>query len=343
MALTAKRFTMLSRETNLPVADFTKSLGGDVLNSVENALSEVSDSIKSMLDSAKQSDVMQTLSNIKDEGVRMARDAISSMRDLAKFTEQGIMNIIGNFLPSDNIFKKMFNMLSSKCRKAAASGINFGGGWDINGKCGNGNGKNGCSSEQFNNILNGLSGGLLGDVVKGVGSMINGIMALAKMGFDLGVCGVLSALSSLTGASKSVLGIASGALFGHLGSSGNTLGIMSLANDVLKTGTKVANIVPGAVGLAINGFNSSGIAGALSGTFDRFTGSMSVLAGDNWNKDRSGNLDVSSYAGGNVDYSLASASSGFKNTLSEGQYPSEDAHYAAAVGSKVGSSIYSLV
>lgn len=330
MTIQAKRFEMLGRETNLPVADFLSSMGNDVMNSAENALSEIDDAIKSLIDGAKQSDVMSALSSATDEGMRAVKDAISAMKDIKNWSEHAITDFINGLLPNDNIFKRLFSTLSSKCKNAAASGINFGSDFDISSNCGNANGRTGCDSAQFNNILNGLSGGLLGDMFKSAGQMINAIMALAKIGFDLGICGVLSALSGMVGGNKDVLGIAAGSLFGTLGSNGNTKGIFSLANDTVSMGLKVSSVVPGAVGLAINNFNPKGIG---NDAFDRFSGSMEILSGENWNKDSNGNLSVADYTGHNVDYSLAAARSSTKpvTSISNWTMSDESAYSSAAL------------
>lgn len=332
MTIQAKRFSMLGRETNLPVADFLSSMGSDVMNSAENALSEISDAVKSLVDGAKQSDAFAMLSDLKDNATRMARDAISSMKDIAKWSENAITDFINDLLPGDNIFKRLFATLSSRCKKAAAGGINFGSDFDIGANCGNAGGRSGCDSAQFNNILNGLSGGLLGDMFRSAGKMINAIMSLAKIGFDLGVCGVLSALSGMVGGDKNILGLAAGSLFGTLGANGNTKGIFSLAGDAVSMGINAAKSVPGAVGMAINNFNPKGI---VSGAFDRFSGSMEILSGDNWNKGVSGALSVADYAGKNIDYALAAGKSALTGKASLSSWTmTEDASYAAAASAK---------
>jgi len=104
--------------------------------------------------------------------------------------------------------------------------------------------------------------------------------------------------SALTGdLDKDVLSRASGALLGHLGSSGNVLGVLDLAGASTGLHTLIEN--PSGIATAFKNFSipSEIKLGSLNGFSDRLTGAMELYS-DSWNQSSYDGMLSTSYADG---------------------------------------------
>ena len=313
MAIPAIRFKPFNEETNLAIADFTDIQTNDIFNSPNAALEEVSDALKDLLDKGKSAiDTAQdTVSALEDELTRVTEDIFSTVKDLTDMLPKDIEKAISDLLPDSSLLQNMFKQLSSNCKKGSLG--NRANTRPFKGKSSCGKGGGNCDPVKVGGLLDKVTGGALGaiggaiggavDTVNGVvgavGGAINGItsfisntanalngalnslIGLANLGYEVGLCKVFQSLSGKL--DNNILSRGAAVLMGQLSSKGNTSALIDLAGSA--AGLSPLLEFPGAIGSAVNSFNTKGLGirpGAGMAAFaDRFTGSMEILQ-DDW-------------------------------------------------------------
>lgn len=238
MAISAQRFTVLDRETNISTAKFKADMDSMILNDPANALKDPNTQLQSLLDSANQKALQgkEALEDAFSQASRLAKDAASQITDLASLPTE----ILGDFLSSitgGNLgLQKSLKSMLNKCSNKGLGYGTPGKPYDLSMNCGAGDislgqsgGKAGCDAGSFNDLLNKLTGGGYNASFKDLNSLLKSLMALSGYGYNLGMCGVFNALSQ--GMPKDVLSRASGGLLSLLGSSGNTNGFLDVAKS----------------------------------------------------------------------------------------------------------------
>ena len=281
MAIPAVRFKPFDEETNLAIADFADIQTNDIFNSPNAALTEVSDALNDLLSKGKDAiDTAQdTLKGLEDQLTRATEDIFSTVKDLTDMVPKDIEKAIADLLPDNSVLQNMFKQLSMDCKKNALG--NKSNTRPYNDKFGCGSGKGKCDSAQVNGLLGKLTGGALGKAADLLNKALNSLIGLANLGYDVGLCKIFQSLAGQL--DNSILSRGAAVLLGQMAGKGNTSAIIDIAGS--SAGLSPLLEFPGAIGKAVDSFNTKGLglsgAAALAAFTDRFTGGMEILQ-DNW-------------------------------------------------------------
>lgn len=287
MAIPALRFKALDGETNVGTVDITSIKTSDIFTSANNALKQATDDLKGLLSTVKQTaeGPLALLKSASDTVTRATQDIFSGLKDITGLTPKMVEGQIASLLPNNPIIQNAFKSLTSQCKNGGLNKhINNRGFKDRFG-CGSGKGK--CASAEINGLLNKLTNGALGDAVKGLNSALQALVALANMGYDIGLCKVFQSLVDSMGISNNVASRGLSSLLGQLSASGNTRGVIDLAASSAGLFPLLEN--PGAIGQAVGSY-SLGLGGAAlgglglsaaRGLVTRFDAGMEILQ-DGW-------------------------------------------------------------
>lgn len=288
----AQTFKFLDKQTNNPITDFSKIVGDDIYNSVENAILEIPAALKDLEGDIKarfselaSSDFLQeamdvTASAVKDAKtlfeevtgeingvvssvkggidslVREANGYVQYAKDLASIGPRAIESFISNILPA-GVSNNAVKSLAQKCKNSIA-GAGAGSNkkpWDISGGCGSG-GKAGCTSSSVSGVINKATGGLYGGVFKDVNHVISGIVGLANLSYSVNLCGAFGALLDSSGLlTLGQKSRAAGDVFGSIASAGNMFGLGDFAKTV--QGLNPMNMIPNALSSTLNNFTGA--------------------------------------------------------------------------------------
>lgn len=245
MAISAKRFEFLNKETNVAIANFSKIANSDVLNSVNNELKSLTKGLSDFLNTTIQSDLLDNIKNIKSsltendmlkDVTRTVKDSLSTLKDLTKLSAKDLDKFILQNLPDNPLIKSAFSQISNNCRVPSFSGGTPGKRFNPNVNCNGGKGRrtsSNCDSGQFRSLLNKLSNGQYNPVFSDKNAILNNLLSLSKYGYSLNMCGVAGALiSGLNINDSTILNRGIGTLLGSLGKEKNVLGFLDLATNV---------------------------------------------------------------------------------------------------------------
>lgn len=321
MAISAQRFKILDKETNVSIAEFTSKLDSGIMNSAENALKEANETLNNLIESGQQSasEVLEKIGSpqahiasameagqqkageLLDEAGKMydsAKSAVgNAIGDAVSAAQEQLKNIsepfkdvtrsvkgvisqvqdlaslpskldaeIGNILSSGlagigidgfgnvggRINPGLSKSLTGLMRNCRTRGSNYGfpgKPYDISAKCngrdislgkGSGaSGRQGCDAGEYGNLLNRLTDGAYDASFKNLNAALKSLMALAGYGYNIGLCGVFSALSG--NLPKDALSRAAGGLLATFGASGNTNAVLDIAQSSLGLYPKLQN------------------------------------------------------------------------------------------------------
>lgn len=291
MAIAAQRFSLMSQETNVAVASFTKGMDSAVFNDPAKVLKEAQDGLTSLVGNLAQSS-KNLLDGIDTDPLkaisRAAKDIKGQINDLKALPSKALDDVLGSLgLSNPSVTKGLKSILDRCSNNGLGKGLP-GKPYDTSMNCGNGNismGKgggagNGCNAAGYNDILNKLSGGEYNAAFKDYNSALKGLMALSGYGYNLGMCGVFGALSK--GLPTDVLGKAAGSLLSSLGVGGNVMGFMDVAKSAVGLGTKALS--PSSVTDFLGNFSAPSWLKetGLSDMADRVMGAAE-LVDDSWN------------------------------------------------------------
>lgn len=246
MAIAAQRFSLMSQETNVAVASFTKGMDSAVFNDPAKVLKEAQDGLTSLVDNLTQSG-QNLLASIDTDPLkavsRLAKDIKGQINDLKALPSKALDDVLGSLgMSSPGVSKGLKSILDRCSSNGLGKGLP-GKPYDTSMNCGNGNvsmGKggatgNGCNAAGYNDILNKLTGGEYNAAFKDYNSALKALMALSGYGYGLGMCGVFGALSK--GLPGDVAGKAAGSLLSSLGVAGNATGFMDVAKSAVGLNT----------------------------------------------------------------------------------------------------------
>lgn len=282
MAISAIRFKMLDKQTDVATTDFQSANSSDILNSPNMDTKDLTADMRDFFENDLQVASVKPANTI-DKLTRASKDAMGSIKDIGSFSSKDIDGLISGLLGGSPIAKQLFGKLGPKCQTKGLGSGGFGKPYDFNLNCGGGNRKgkkDGCTSADYGNVLNSLTGGAYNSTFTDLNKVLQNLISLSKFGYDMNMCGVFSALGM--GANNNVLSRASGALLGHLGNTGNLLGVFDLAGSSGGLHTLIEN-PSGITGVFKNFKIPSEIReGNYSDFSDRLTGSMQMFD-ENWN------------------------------------------------------------
>lgn len=294
----SKRFDFLDKETNVAVSAFTSDLDSGILNSVENELTSVSETVESLFDSAVQSgkelfDSFDT-EDIFGSVTRVAKDVAGSVIDLASLPTDAVDGFFGDLGGNDSAIGKALKNIMRQCS-------NRGMGYGIPGRpfdpsinCGAGNislGRGGyggygssggsCNASSFGNLLSKLSGGKYGGAFNDYNKALQALMSLGGYGYNLGMCGVFGALSQ--GLPNNVLSRGAGGLLTLMASAGNTNAVLDIAKSAVGLTPLATN--PSGIQLFLKNYQkpSNVRESGLMNLADRTLAGLELLS-DQWDK-----------------------------------------------------------
>ena len=307
MAIPALRFKALDQETNVGVANFLDIKTADIFTSPNNELQKATDSLKGLLGNITQAlegpmDLLKQGKSIFDQAkstieqasgqlTRATQDIFSAVKDITGLTPKQVEAQIASLLPNNPVIQNAFNKLASQCRTNSMSRVNP---LKFKDKFGCGSGKGGkCDSYEVNGLLNKLTNGALGKTANKISGAINSLLALAGMGYDVGLCKVFGSLVDSLGLGKMGASRGASVLLGQLASMGNVRGIIDVASQTAGLFPLLQN--PGAIGAAVSNYALGAVTGGLgigreaANLFTRFDAGMEIMQ-DGWRQSEDGSM-----------------------------------------------------
>lgn len=301
MAISAQRFKFLDGQTNLPVMDFTGINSSDILNRTTSDILSITKQLTSLVAGNQTDGVFTMLSNISKtinlETNRLTRDFYSSITDISNWTSNQIHAATGRMFPDDPVLQNAFNQLGDVCKSKILAGI---------GNCMNKkrmsmfNGMRtmttdrSCSAETFIGLINHLTGGLYAPKLIDQCALMRMVAGVAIRGFEIGLPGVFSALSSRI-EDQHLLAQAGVMVINATALDGNMLGVMDVANS--SVGGMLTAMDPSITSTVLQNFKipQEYFERDVGGFYDNFSLSMTNLD-PNWNKMMFNNINVPSLA-----------------------------------------------
>lgn len=249
----AKRFELLTKETNVGVASFNGLTSDSIFNLDENATKFLSASLSDLIESGTQS-VVDVDFNIEDavsSFAREAKDIAGAVVDFASMPQSVFDNFVGNIAGDNPQLEKTLRGVFKNCNQNGSMPGYGGRRYKNNSLC-NGNqrssGRYGtnknCNSNNYRNMMNQMGGmnpkgGIFGDI----NAALSALIGLSNYGYGLGMCSVFDSFMNSKTFDNFGFGIpeyskAAGAIMGTLGLSGDSLGWIDVAK------TAASNLVP---------------------------------------------------------------------------------------------------
>lgn len=288
MTILAKRFQFLDHETNVSTADFFKQGNETILNSPINELKAISAELEGFIGNAKQIDLKSLIkkaANTAISNTRVTRNTASNLRDLSQLAPREIEGIVSNLIPNQYPVQSIINQLPANCRDRGLSQMGSGRPYSPTVNCNGHNNttRNGCGNGEFGNAINQMTGGTYNSQYTDLNSLLNNLISMAGMGYNLNMCGVFTALAANIN-NVHVLSRASAVLLSQLTASRNMNGIFDLSSASINLHTHLEN--PNAAGQvfeAMPNIDRSVRENELSSYTDQVTGSAEIFDA-NWNK-----------------------------------------------------------
>jgi len=330
MTIPAKRFSFLDEETNVAIAEFASDTTSSVYNSVKNVTSESNSNLDKLISSATQKtgDLGATASSTDsfDDVSRMSKDAASAIGDLSKMPQAALDDFLSQISGKNPATAKSLKSILSKCKNSGMGYGSPGKRYDASINCGSGklkvsgsSGTSNCDASSYSDLLNKLTNGSYGSVFSDANTALKSLMALAGYGYNLGMCGVFSALSSTLGLGNDALSKASGALMSIFGKAGNTNAWLDLASS--SSGLLPTSYSPSAVNdLFVNFSIPSNVKEYDWTNLASRTGAGLELVDSSWNlSSADGTLSIAEVGDGTTDLSNI-----FNAKLTDRAYGSDD-------------------
>lgn len=286
MTIAAKRFEFLDQETNVAITDFLSADNSAILSSANLELKTITAAIGEFFGNNNQSpDVKSLLNKFINPTSRRSKDASVNREDTSTLSAKELDRSMSGLAGSVPQTLSLLNQLSSSCKSKASGRKGSGKPYEPAVNC---NGKerktnaDGCSANIFGSAVNKITAGQFAFSYQNPKEMLDSITALSTLGYDLNMCGVFGSLIA-GNTNRNLLSRASAGILGHLTSTGNTNGIMDLANSSAGLDPLIEN--PDGISSAISSFTIGKEVKEKdhSDYSDRFMAAMSLLD-DNWDK-----------------------------------------------------------
>jgi len=256
MTISAKRFTFLDQETNVPLSDFYDPGTSDIFNSPQAVANEIDTDLAEFLEkSFGQPNInINQLTSDQSSKLRVAKDAFSSLKDIGSFSQKDIDKAVIGMFPGNPTAQAAYKALG-QCRTSPFGRHNYGRPYDPKLDCNSRNrrGRYGaCNASGFNNILDKLTNGQYSGKYKDLNQSLANLVALATQGYSMNMCGVFGALSGdMEGYVKSR---GAAMMLGTLGTTGNLRGMFDLSGAMAGMGPSVMREIPNGISGVLNNF-----------------------------------------------------------------------------------------
>jgi hypothetical protein len=298
MAIPARRFEILTGETNVGINDFLEKKDSTILNLDSSQIIEITEDIQGFADIsiedplyidnllAEANAFARTLDAEPATPTRSTLDLLGTIKDLSKLSSKSLDKMLSNVLPGNSALSStLFGSMSLSCKQNNFGLGGLGKPFNLTVDCGNGirNSKSSCNNGQFSNVLNKLTGGNSSPAFKDRNAELKNLMSLSMHGYGLNLCGVFGSLGSLV-PDLSVLNRAAAGIASNLSQVGNALGMFDLASAVSSFNLSPILEVPNIVNNFLTNFSiPSGITDNLKNTVtDRVLATAEIFDND-WN------------------------------------------------------------
>lgn len=270
MAIAAKRFEILTGETNVGINDFLEKKNSAILNLDSMVVLPITEAIQSFTDVAIQDPIYidklmaeaaqfaKTFDAQPATEVRTTKDLLGVVKDISKLSPKNLEKMLTGMIPGNSALNNtLFGNMSLLCKQNNFGFDGFGKPFDLTVNCGGGNRGTGanCNNGQFSNILNKLTGGAYNAAFTDLNAILKNLMSLSLFGYGLNMCGVFGALAGSVTDTK-VLNRAAAGIGSTLAEKGNSLGMFDLASSTVALGLKPILEVPNIVNKFLTNFKS---------------------------------------------------------------------------------------
>ncbi len=287
MAIPAKRFEFLSKETNVAISDFQTSSNSGTLNTAIATLEDVQKNVKDFLDNsnAKTIDPVATLTKVDSFiNTRVVKGLATKIEDITTKTPKEITDKI-KALTNDNIIAaalidKLPQICKDKAISKSPSDNPFGSKSICNGRSRNTDSKCADSSKDFGKGISALTGGTFNYDFTSLDNLYNLLTGLTLGGFNMDMCGVFNSLvSSLNITDTNLLSKASSVVVKELTDLNDTTGLLDMASSSINLDIK--SILPDVATNILSGYTlpKETISSELSSLYDRTKGALDIYDG----------------------------------------------------------------
>jgi hypothetical protein len=268
MAIPAKRFEILTGETNVGINEFLEKKDSVILNLDSMVVLPITEELQGFADVAIQdptyidnllaeaAQFAKTFDAQPSTEIRTTKDLLGAVKDLSKLSPKNLEKTLVSMLPNTGALNStLFGNMSLLCKQNNFGFDGFGKPFDLSVSCGNqtrGTGSN-CNNGQFTNIINKLTNGAYDGVFNDLNAVLKNLMSLSLFGYGLNLCGVFGALAGNVTDTK-VLNRAAAGIASNLSEKGNSLGMFDLAASTAALGLKPILEAPNIVNKFLTNF-----------------------------------------------------------------------------------------
>ena len=127
MAITAKRFDNLSKQTNVPVIDFIDSKSSQILNNTKGGAQKASDALGKIASGNGLDGIKKALEKVDSSGIfgdtRLATDGLSSVMSLANEAKQTLDKVTETYMPVLDSAMNTYKTVSQEVKEAVSLGM----------------------------------------------------------------------------------------------------------------------------------------------------------------------------------------------------------------------------
>lgn len=236
MSIPAIRNKLMTLETHVGVIDLTAPVAPDPYNLPGLDVLETEIDLGEFTSPLTQT--IPPLPSIKpkfDDLKRVSLSGMSSITDISKFNDKALQARIDGLLPNGEA-GNMVKGLSRACLTKGMNGFDLGRPYDNSVNCGGRQSRGrsgGCANGNFSNILSKLTNGAYNSSFSDINSILRGLVGLTKLGMDMSLCGVFTALGNKYAGvlSKDMLGKAGASVLGFASGTKNMKGVFDLASS----------------------------------------------------------------------------------------------------------------
>ena len=127
MAITAKRFDNLNKQTNVPVIDFIDSKSSKILNNTKGGVQKASDALGKIASGDGLDSIKKALEKVDSSGIfgdtRLATDGLSSVMSLANEAKQTLDKVTETYMPVLDSAMNTYKTVSQEVKEAVSLGM----------------------------------------------------------------------------------------------------------------------------------------------------------------------------------------------------------------------------
>ena len=127
MAITAKRFDNLNKQTNVAVIDFIDSKSSKILNNTKGGVQKASDALGKIASGNGLDGIKKALEKVDSSGIfgdtRLATDGLSSVMSLANEAKQTLDKVTETYMPVLDSAMNTYKTVSQEVKEAVSLGM----------------------------------------------------------------------------------------------------------------------------------------------------------------------------------------------------------------------------